>query len=361
MNKQEFISYISSPGKLDEKSLPLLQKVAEEFSYFQTAQLLLAKNLHNINSIHYNNQLKLASVSAGDRKMLHKLIYSKKSAEENITETEAVYEPELKKEVVEEKKQKEETIAKTNPSDEILKKALEEIEAIKKKMEEKTKSEENRANIQKEEIKLEKKKAEIPAEERQIEKGEEVIFPEVEKMKKQVQTLDELYTTQAIESSMEIDLANAEAEEKLKEKEVKIQKEEIRKEGILKEVQHDEKKEIIFDSSKKHSFTDWLKMKQAGLPKESIQKKPGDDLIEKFIKEEPKIGKIKADFFSPINMAKQSVTDENTFVTETLARIYEKQGAYNKAIEAYEKLILVYPEKSASFAARIEEIKKLIN
>ncbi len=49
------------------------------------------------------------------------------------------------------------------------------------------------------------------------------------------------------------------------------------------------------------------------------------------------------------------------FVTETLAKIYLKQGMYKQAILAYEKLSLKYPEKNIYFAAQIEEVKKLMN
>ena len=45
------------------------------------------------------------------------------------------------------------------------------------------------------------------------------------------------------------------------------------------------------------------------------------------------------------------------FVTETLAAIYADQGYYDKAIEVYAKLILLYPEKSTYFATLVNEIK----
>ena len=49
--------------------------------------------------------------------------------------------------------------------------------------------------------------------------------------------------------------------------------------------------------------------------------------------------------------------DEN-FCTETLAGIYFDQELYDDAISAYEKLILLYPEKSAYFASLIEKVKE---
>jgi tetratricopeptide (TPR) repeat protein len=45
------------------------------------------------------------------------------------------------------------------------------------------------------------------------------------------------------------------------------------------------------------------------------------------------------------------------FFTETLAKIYTDQGYYDKAIEVYAKLILLYPEKSTYFATLVNEIK----
>ena len=50
-------------------------------------------------------------------------------------------------------------------------------------------------------------------------------------------------------------------------------------------------------------------------------------------------------------------SDDMDFVTETLAAIYADQGYYDKAIEVYAKLILLYPEKSTYFATLVNEIK----
>ncbi len=52
-------------------------------------------------------------------------------------------------------------------------------------------------------------------------------------------------------------------------------------------------------------------------------------------------------------------SDEN-YYTETLARIYAEQGLYSRAHDIYEKLILLYPEKSAYFATLKNEIKKYL-
>ncbi len=45
------------------------------------------------------------------------------------------------------------------------------------------------------------------------------------------------------------------------------------------------------------------------------------------------------------------------FCTETIAKIYEEQGYFDKARQIYAKLILAYPEKNTYFAALIEKLQ----
>lgn len=57
-------------------------------------------------------------------------------------------------------------------------------------------------------------------------------------------------------------------------------------------------------------------------------------------------------------LANKSVEENQSVASETLAILLARQGHTDKAIEMYERLRLLFPEKSAYFAARIENLKK---
>ncbi|MBE9469101.1 MAG: hypothetical protein IMY72_12380 [Bacteroidetes bacterium] len=94
--------------------------------------------------------------------------------------------------------------------------------------------------------------------------------------------------------------------------------------------------------------------------KKTKKLKTQDFLIENFLQNNKKI--IPKDTFEENeDISKNSVEEDNDLITETLVGIYIKQGYYFKAIMAYEKLSLKYPEKSIYFANQIKKIKQIIN
>ena len=95
-------------------------------------------------------------------------------------------------------------------------------------------------------------------------------------------------------------------------------------------------------------------------PNEFRNRSKGDEIIESFIKNEPQISPPKPEQINNENKAKKSAEDHNDLVSETLANIYIEQMLYDKAIETYEKLSLMFPEKSRYFADLIQSIEKKI-
>ena len=51
--------------------------------------------------------------------------------------------------------------------------------------------------------------------------------------------------------------------------------------------------------------------------------------------------------------------DGKILMTETLAKLYSKQGNIQKAVEAYKILSLKYPKKSIYFANQINKIRDI--
>ena len=146
-------------------------------------------------------------------------------------------------------------------------------------------------------------------------------------------------------------------------------------------------KPLDFSANEKHSFQEWLQLAKtepidrtkdtpAG-PGEAIkivessvekatepetiedEKKKKAEIIDKFIEANPKISPIRQTAIIPAVQLDSNNEENSYLMTETLARVYLEQKKYTKAIQAYEILILKYPEKISFFADRISDIKIL--
>ena len=315
MQKDEFYKYVEHPELLDKESVALLTELVNAFPYFQTARLLLTKALHEQKNFYFDSQLKITATYFSDRKQLQRFINQKALAE-------------VKAEVSSEILEVTPILEKNTP---IYKESAE--EAVWK-----NKVEEKEATV---EVVLEENKVVIFEEKGELEAKKEG--------KEEVTIVDVIF-----EEEIEEDVA------------------ELTKNVEAKEA------EIAVEKDSKHSFNEWLKelnkvvniekKVEFGVQEEKKEEnifaeKMGiqNDLITTFMNANPAIPAPKKEFYSPVNMAKLSVMENDDLCSETLAKIYYDQGNFQRAKNMFERLSLKYPKKSSYFAARIKEINDIIN
>lgn len=109
-----------------------------------------------------------------------------------------------------------------------------------------------------------------------------------------------------------------------------------------------------------YTFTEWLRMASSGKLEKLSRVSQQLQVIDKFVKENPKIKPLSKDKnssdFTPVVPDKDR-NDLEDIVSETLARVYLEQQLFSHAKTVYQKLSLIYPEKSSYFAAQLKLIK----
>ena len=120
-----------------------------------------------------------------------------------------------------------------------------------------------------------------------------------------------------------------------------------------KEKEEEKASKIVKSNQLPKPFEDWLFKHPVKKTKREITV---DEILNSL--ENRKNQQNKTSFFSATDAAKKSLETYDDLVTETLAEIHIQQGNYPKAIEIYQKLILLNPEKKLLFASRIEYIKQ---
>ena len=123
-------------------------------------------------------------------------------------------------------------------------------------------------------------------------------------------------------------------------------------------------KPLKFKGSEPHSFNEWMQLVaqkpiiRTEITEKNTLKSDKTSLIDKFIEAKPKIQPVSKTTVNQ-DLSPESSSENESLMTETLAKVYLEQQKFENAIKAYRILSLKYPEKSGFFADQIKAIKIL--
>lgn len=315
MNLESLYDKIRQPQSLGADDIPALKELCVKYPYAQLFSVLYLKTLAQSKDLHFEDELQNHAYKITDRAKLFDLIQGNENS--GPVEIQSIEESEEPEHVPAQ--------PEPNPNNTII-----------PEPETETETEEKPAELS--------EKIEVPVvpEKEPVQPAPVAEEPEIEAESPQKPAIDEL--EKEILSGIMATAYSLDLEEKQR-----------REQEKKEEVPAEEK----IDLQERRSFTSWLKV--ASKNSEEPAKKEHDQLIEKFIREEPERIKPKAEFYSAPKKAKESVKEDKLIYTETLANIYALQGNFPKAITAFQQLMLTNPEKKLYFAKKIEELNKKIN
>ena len=132
-------------------------------------------------------------------------------------------------------------------------------------------------------------------------------------------------------------------------------KNKLKTEKVKKKKSKDKTSKLKSDKKKKKEEK---KKKKANSPINPVAKssKKKKNLLTNSSKKSKKKKKKKE---STKSFAHKSIVENENIASETLAELLADQGSPDKAIRMYERLSLIFPEKSTFFAKRIEKLKNI--
>jgi hypothetical protein len=306
MNRANFIDILHNPELVAAKTIDSIKEILDEYPFFQAGRMLLLKNMHKLDHIRYNSELKHSAVYIPDRNKLFALLNSTAQADQTIGP-----------DVTEEKESDDLSVQQSvKPAEQDIEKPRDKARTIS----------DNYLDASNDFIDEEGNSFNFSF---SLDKGR--------KDKEENQELDDIVLPAA-------DLLDYETASSTGYMLPKIE-----------EISN-------VDPNENRSFSDWLHIMRYSSPQldeEKVEKKAGGmDLIDSFLKKEPKIIPSVSKKKEVVDLSEEEEDNQDDILSETLADIYIKQGYKDKALAIFEKLHLKYPEKSVYFARRINELKE---
>jgi hypothetical protein len=302
MNRSDFLKMIGNSGPADRHMIGEVAELINIFPYFQSAYMLLLKGLQNTADVKFENQLRVSAMHIADREVLYYFLKRETKTEE-------------KQEVISQI-----AVPAENDSTESHQTVIESA-----------KNSEDLIN--------------------EIEKGTIDGLTEEKERDHSVMISTDAGFDESDAAVLIIDEETGAVEERI-----------TYMDPGFAVFEHTDLLELESDESKvKESLGDDLSDNKQVLKAAPSVKELQSELIEKFIISNPRIEPVRDKSDKPVeDISRKFVEEDGGFVTETLARIYIKQGYLSKAIDIYEKLSLKFPEKSSYFATQIEKVRELI-
>ncbi len=388
--QQKFLEIIKNPYSLNDQTLSVLRKLEKDYPYCQSLQILLAKNLQEIDKLAFEKQVNKASAYAVDRRKFQRYISDRDKpvaeesrAEDSATEQYVASEQqaedaEIAKDTTEElpvaeELKKEEEIKEVltdQPIEQNLPESVDEktpypepettaVEgkddnsdiAVEEAEEIKDQGNQHLTPLQEDTTELKPAKTEKPSPASLIELVRRRLREIRERNNKKEESVkDAKEASRNFSEETKKPPAEDKEPDDIASEPIKVSAEKVSQDKPFP--QTEEKKADTENTHPAAGFTHYEKQ---------AQKPDINFLIDKFLKEEPRIQVSKNLPDKQEDLSASSTNEDPQLVTETLAKIYLGQGKKEKALDIYEKLCLKFPEKSSYFAKKILDIKNEIN